>query len=191
MKFLINLFIFFGVALTLGFGLSYAALENGALFGTYWVGPWLAWTDVGVPAPDPYTQAYISRTNALELARAEGIRFVANTDSGGEQLSLNCSYRIDGKMPESAFWTLTATDRDGRLVVPNTASLSLVSGRIVQFEDGGFTLRVGPTLAPGNWLQTEGEGEFELVLTLYDTTLFSGLGPASNALPAVSLEACL
>ena len=37
-------------------------------------------------------------------------------------------------------------------------------------------LYVSKTLAPLNWLEITGDGPFWLVLTLYDTTLFSGVG---------------
>ena len=190
MKFLANLLIFFGVALAIGFGLSFVALENGSLFGTFRMGPWAAWAQVGVANPDPYTRAYISRTNALELARAEGLRFSAVKDSDGQPLLLQCNYRIDGMMPESSFWTLVATDGTGALAVPEYGLRALASGHIQQFDDGRFLLRVGPDLAPGNWLETSGEGKLVLVLTLYDTNLQSGLVSGENSLPAISRESC-
>ena len=42
-----------GVALCVGFGLSWYALCDGRLFGALRVGPWTAWRDVGSPTPDP------------------------------------------------------------------------------------------------------------------------------------------
>ena len=190
MRFLIHLAVFFGVALALGFGLSFAALEYGGPLGTYRDGPWIAWPDVGVARPDPYTKAHVSRTKALELARAEGIRFTATRDSDGQPLLLECNYRIDGKMPESAFWTLAATDGSGALAVQEHARMALVSGRILQFEDGAFVLHAGPALSSGNWLETRGTGSLVLVLSLYDTTMFSGLGNSDNHLPSISREGC-
>ena len=46
------------------------------------------------------------------------------------------------------------------------------------------------TLAPENWLEISGDGAFDLVLTLYDTSSLSGAGAEVAALPSIIREAC-
>lgn len=191
MRFILNLALMIGVALSFGFGLSWYALTDGRLFGTITIGPWLAWRDVGLPRPDPYTRAYIVRSGALELGASEGLQFTAATDSDNRRLDRACTYRIDGTTPPARFWTLTAIDADtGRLVTRPDGVPNMESARIARVEDGSTVIRVGTRLSAGNWLELEGEGAFALVLTLYDASSLSGVGTAATTLPAIIREGC-
>lgn len=190
MRLLTHLFLFIGIALGVGFGLSYVALEKGRLFGTLSVGPWMAWTEVGSPQPDPYTRAYLSRNGALELARAEGIRFVAKQDSGGQDLLANCTYRIDGTTPETSLWTLAAIQASGASITRPQTPMALRSDHLNYEPDGSFALHVGPHLSHKNWLETSSTNAFELVLTLYDSSVFAGFSSLSDALPSIFVEHC-
>ncbi len=190
MKFLLHLLGLIGIAMLVGLGLSYLALERGSIWGTMRIGPWTAWKDIGSPNPDPYTKAYSTRSGAIVLARAEGISFVAERDSDGKRLLRQCSYRIDGNTPEAAFWTLFATLDDGTVIAGQKDLPAIRSSRINRAGDGSFTIRVGPDLAAGNWLEMEGEGNFNLVLTFYDSSIASGLEAPGNDLPSIIGERC-
>ena len=190
MRIIFHLILFFGISLGLGFGLSYLALEQGAISGTIKIGPWISWKDVGSTKPDPYTRAYMSRNGALELARAEGFRFVATHDSDGQPLRADCNYRLNGTVPRSAFWTLQATAPSGASIAGPDAYPALQSSRLQRNDNGSFTLFVGPDLAPKNWLSTQGTGAFSLVLTLYDTTIFSEISTEENLLPSIRQGVC-
>lgn len=179
------------VALAVGFGLSYYAVTDGRLFAAYEVGPWAAWPDVGSAAPDPYTRAYLARTGALQLGVTEGLQFVARTDSEGVRLDRTCRYRIEGKTPVATFWTLVPTDPDGALVTPPESRAAFNSTRLSRPADGSVVLYVSRSIAPLNWLEITGEGPFDLVLTLYDSSVFAGVGSAVEALPRIAREACL
>lgn len=188
MRFLLHLGLMIGVALTLGFGLSWYALSDGRLVGAIEIGPWQAWRDVGVPSPDPYTRAYIARTGGLELGASEGLQFIARTDSDNRGLDRACRYRIDGTTPAARFWTLVpVAPVNGIPIARPDGPLAFISTRLSRAGDGSFALHVSRTLAPQNWVEITGEGAFELVLTLYDTPSVGG-GIAS--LPAIIREGC-
>jgi hypothetical protein len=178
------------VALSIGFGLSYYALSDGRLFGGYQVGPWLAWPQSGTPSPDPYTRAFLSRSGTLPLGRSEGLQFVASTDSDGQRLDRACRYRIDGNTPTATFWTLTPQATNGQRITRPDGPSSFESSRIARANDGSVQLYVSKTLAPLNWLEIVGDGSFQLVLNLYDTTIFSGIGPGETNFPSIIREAC-
>ena len=178
------------VALALGFGLSWFALSDGRFFGASRAGPWQAWRDVGVPSPDPYTRAYIARTGGLELGASEGLQFVATTDSDDQRLDRSCRYRIDGRTPAARFWTLIPVAEDGASIARPDGPPEFHSARLSRAGDGSFELYVSKALAPWNWLEITGEGPFELVLTLYDTSNLSGVGTDAASLPAIIREAC-
>lgn len=180
-----------GIALTFGFGLSWYALTDGKFFGTVEIGPWSAWRNVGSPAPDPYTRAFIARSGGLELGASEGMQFVANADSDSQRLDRKCSYRIDGKTPVARFWTLTAVEPEsGVLVTRLDGPMDSASSRLARAADGSIELYVGKRLSPRNWLELAGDGPFSLVLTLYDTTSLSGVGADMFELPTILREAC-
>lgn len=189
MRFVFYLLMMSAVALGVGFGLSYYALTDGRLFGVAQVGPWAAWPDVGSNAPNPYTRGHLARTAAFELGQAEGLQFTATADSAGRPLDRSCTYRISGRTPLATFWTLVALDPDGINVAAADVAPALRSSDIVRNNDGAMDIRVGTRLAPGNWLELAGSGPFKLVLSLYDTAVFSGFS-SNEAMPAIYREDC-
>jgi hypothetical protein len=190
LRFVIHLLTLIVVAVGVGFGLSWYALTDGRFFGAYQVGPWSAWPQVGQPVPDPYTRAYLARTGSLQLGLSEGLQFVAATDSDGRRLDRACRYRVDGMTPVAQFWTMVATTEDGVNVARPGSPLAFRSNRIARAQDGSAILYFSPTLAPYNWLELAGTGPFVLVLTLYDTSIFSGVTQGVESLPAIIREAC-
>lgn len=190
MRFVLRLLMSIAVALSVGFGLSYYALTDGRYFGAVSLGPWFAWPDTGAPTPNPYSSGHIARESALQLGRAEGLRFMATTDSDGEPLDLACSYRLDGHVPVSTFWTLTAVDADWvNLAAPGTRTF-LRSSDVVRTTAGALAIHVGTQLQPGTWLELAGSGPFSLVLTLYDTTALSSFAAADTTMPSITMEGC-
>ncbi len=191
MRFVIQLLAMMAVALAVGFGLSHYALNDGRLFAAYEVGAWDAWPDVGSPSPDPYTRAYLARTGSLQLGATEGLQFVAHNDSSGIPLDRACRYRVEGVTPVASFWTLVATDATGSAISRPDGPVGFNSNRIAREENGSILLYVSRSIAPMNWLEIAGEGPFELVLTLYDSSVFAGVGSAVDGLPTITREACL
>ncbi len=180
-----------GIALCFGFGLSWYTLNGGTFFGTIDIGPWTAWRDVGSPAPDPYTRAYIARNGGLQLGASEGMQFIANADSDNHQLDRSCNYRIDGTTPVARFWTLAAVEpQTGAIITRPDAPPNFESDRLARADDGSIELYVGRHLSPRNWLEITGDGPFALVLTLYDTTTLSGNGSDAVTMPSIIREGC-
>ncbi len=190
MRFLLNLFLMLAIALGTGFGLSWYAVSDGRFFGAFQTGPWTTWLRAGIPEPDPYTRAFLTRNGALQLGQSEGVQFVASTDSDGQPLNRACRYRIDGSTPMATFWTLVPTAADGSLITRPDGPPGFRSSSIARANDGSMQLYVSKTLAPLNWLEITGDGSFLLVLTLYDTTLFSGISSNQTTMPSILREAC-
>ena len=190
MRFVIHLLLMVTVALGIGFGLSWYALNDGRLFGGAQIGPWSAWPDVGSAQPNPYTRGHLARAASLQLGLSEGIQFTATSDSAGEPLTRNCTYHVAGTTPLATFWTLYAVDNEGINVAAPDAQAAIRSDSLARANDGAITLNVGTSLMPGNWLELTGTGPFSLVLTLYDTTVFSGLNGSTNPMPSIEREDC-
>jgi len=190
LRFLINLVLMLVVALAIGFGLSWYAVTDGRLVGAAQIGPWTAWPRAGSPEPDPYTKAYLARSGALQLGQGEGMQFIATADSDGTPLNRNCRYRIDGTTPTATFWTLVPTAPDGSTIARPDGPPGFNSARIARANDGSVQLYVSKTLAPLNWLEITGNGSFQMLLTLYDTTIFTNTGTGPAPLPSIIREAC-
>jgi len=191
LRFVLHLLVMIAVALGIGFGLSYYALTDGRLFGAARAGVWTAWPDIGTTMPNPYTRSHIARADVLQLGRSEGLQFTATTDSAGQPLDLACNYRLDGHTPMATFWTLVATDPEGVNLARKGGDIAIRSSNLARTNDGAILIHVGRHLAPQNWLELTGTGgPFSLVLTLYDTTAFSGLTSAVEAMPTITREAC-
>jgi hypothetical protein len=190
LRFLGHLLLMIGVALCVGFGLSWFALSDGRAFGQLHIGPWAAWAAVGSSTPDPYTRAHVARSGTLQLGASEGIQFVASTDSDGRPLDRNCRYRIDGSTPVATFWTLVPAAPDGTVITRPDGPSAFNSTRLARNTDGSLELYVGKAISPRNWLEITGDGPFSLVLTLYDSSSFSGVGSAEAELPAIIRETC-
>ena len=190
MRFLAHLVLMLTIALAVGFGLSWYALTDGRVFGAFRSGPWTTWTQAGAPSPDPYSRAFLVRNASLQLAQGEGLQLVATTDSDGRQLDRACTYRIDGRTPTTTFWTLIPAADDGEMIARPDGPFGFHSARMARANDGSIQLYVGKTLRPLNWVEITGEGPFNLVLSLYDTVFFSGVGSGVLTLPSIIREDC-
>lgn len=190
LRFVIHLLLMVAIALGVGFGLSWYALTDGRLFGGAQIGPWSAWPDVGSGQPNPYTRGHLAREAALQLGLSEGIQFTATADSSGQPLTRDCTYRVQGTTPLATFWTLVAVDSAGVNVAAPHTQAAIRSDGLARTNDGSIQLNIGTSLMPGNWLELTGDGAFSLVLTLYDTAVFSGLNGSTNTMPAIEREGC-
>jgi hypothetical protein len=190
LRFAVYFVVMVVIALSLGFGLTYFALVEGGIYGTFHRGVWQARPEVGSSTPDPYTRAFLARAEALQLGRGEGIQFFAAHDEDGHKLNLSCNYTLSGQTPVAAFWTLRATDIRGTNVASEHAPASINSRSIVRTDEGQILLHMGKTLAPGNWLELAGDGDFQLILTFYDASFFAGLGSSITVLPSLVREDC-
>lgn len=154
-------------------------------------GPWVLWPKSGTSDIDPYARAVLAQTATIPLAATEGLSFSAARDEGGTLLSARCIYRLDGPVPGARAWTLTASTPAGHPMDSAVGRSAFSSSEIVRQEGGGFTIVMGPSARPGNWLPVSGDGRFVLTLRLYDTPLASTAGEiAKAALPRLSRIGC-
>ncbi len=190
MRLLIDLAIGVFIAVALGFATAWYAVDRGFLFGAVSIGPWEAWPRAGSPDADPYSIARLARTGEVPLGAGEGLAFTATSDQEGLPLSGACSYRIDGQTPAARMWTLTAYDRDGRLMANAARRTGFHSREILRRQDGSFVVIASSRVHPGNWLPISADGPFSLVFRLYDTPLTTGGEASDTAMPRIVREEC-
>lgn len=180
--------IFCGVLL--GLIAARAALDLEVGFNRLRYGPWIGSSRLGGINADPYTKAALVRSGELPLGGGEGLTFFAERDSAGRQLSSQCSYRIEGEMPPSRYWTITASSKDGQLLENPARRHGFTSSEIVRSNDGRIIITASATPQAGNWLPLSGNQPLRLTLRLYDTPLANETGGVVPAWPNIDRRHC-
>ncbi|MBX3575871.1 MAG: DUF1214 domain-containing protein [Rhizobiaceae bacterium] len=178
-------------AIGVGAGSVWVALESQEGVGAVTVGGWTVFPNIGTPDADPYSKARVAREGVLALGRAEGLTFIAQRDSSGARLRRDCSYLVEGTAPLARFWTIYVADT--HLVVLDTTRRrppAVHSIGLLRAADNSFAITISARPAPGNWLSLQGDGDFLIALTLYDTPVASNSGVDAVDLPQVLRGAC-
>ena len=174
-----------------GLAATYTLLQRSPAFGAIKAGPWLVAPKTGSADIDPYSRAQLARTGEIPLAHAEGLSFMARTDSAGGRLDSHCTYVLSGPVPESRYWSLTLVSPSGTLAKNPAERYGFTSAEIVRAADGSFEITVARNARSGNWLPAPTPHAFGLVLRLYDTLLdFSTSKLDESALPRIAKVAC-
>lgn len=179
------------IAVGLGGGSVWYALHAQSGVGAIRIGPWTAFPDIGTPDADPYSQARIAREGVLALGRAEGLAFVAESDSSGQKLRRECAYTIEGVFPTARFWTLYAADQSlDAIATGKQKPAALHSYEVLRRADNAARISVSAHPAPGNWLLVNGTGILYFVLTFYDTPIANSTGLSDVTLPGIVKGRC-
>lgn len=190
--FLIRVTLVLGIAVGGGAFSAMYAIDNDIGLGTVRFDPWTAHPGRGGVDDDPYSRARLARSGEIPLGQAEGIEFIAITDSGGAELLHDCRYRVTGRVPASRYWTLYAAPAE--LLRPEETAAarpaSLNSRHLMRKADNTFEIAVSRSAQPGNWLPLSGSGVMRLVLTLYGAPVSTNSSLSDIALPNIIREAC-
>ena len=175
----------------LGFFITVRVLDHGIGFDTARAGPWLGQPKSGTMDIDPYANAIIARTAELPLGSAEGLSFIARTDSEGEPLRPECDYTVSGTVPPTRYWSLTLVSPKGFLINNPAKRFGFTSAEVVRAADGTFAITVARAARPGNWLPVGDAKHYVLMLRLYDTLLdFGTTRVGGGALPKIERGGC-
>jgi hypothetical protein len=179
------------IAIVGGAGSVWYLLDSREGVDAYRIGPWTAFPDIGTPDADPYSAARVAREGVLALGRAEGLSFVAEHDSAGDELRRECAYVIDGGFPAARFWTLYGADASLDVIRTGKARPAALHSREILYRaDDTALISAGHRPQPGNWLMLAGAGKLYFVLTFYDTPIASSTGLSDVTLPAIRKTGC-
>lgn len=191
MRLITNVLIVVAIGLLLGASTAWYTIQNNHGIGGIKSGPWTAWPFAGGASADPYIVARVAKDGIIPLGATEGLAFEADKDDQGRPLSRSCDYSVSGITPPSRLWTLAAYENNGRPVAASPGNRSAVqSGRLLRFGDGSFRVALSKNPQPGNWLSLTGEGDFYLVLRVYDTPVTSSSGQVSPSMPNIIRREC-
>ena len=178
------------LALGLGLGSVYWAINGDPPFGSLRLGPWQAWPKLGSPEADPYMRAILAHRGDVPLATGEGLGFTARTDSEGRPLDSACTYTIGTVAPSARLWTFTLYDGAGRLPVTALGRRNFTSAEVLRDSEDRFTLALSRDLQPGNWIQLPASGPFTVSLRLYDPPGAAGANLEEADFPVIQRQRC-
>ncbi|WP_201830407.1 DUF1214 domain-containing protein [Microvirga zambiensis] len=178
------------LALVLGLGSTYRAINGNPPFGSLRLGPWQAWPKLGSPEADPYMRAILAHRSDVPLATGEGLGFVAAQDSEGRPLNSACTYSLGTTAPIARLWTVTLYDGEGRLPATELGRRSFTSAEVLRDSQDRFTMTLSRSLQPGNWLQLPANGPFMISLRLYDPPGAAGANLEESDFPAIQRLGC-
>ena len=156
-----------GVLLGLAFTINSLDLDRRGVA----VGPWRSVPRDSGAGDDPYALAAVARAGLLPLGAAEGLSFLASSDSAGAPLEARCDYVVTGPMPPARYWTLSLLDPRGFPVANAANRYAFTSSDVLRFDTSPAAITVSATARSGNWLPVGGGRGFVLMLRLYDTSL--------------------
>ena len=178
------------VGLALGAGVAVWRVQAGAFGSSVRIGPWSTGTDYGAGSAGGYTRAVVARRGLLALPAREARYYNAAVDDGGRLLDGRCHYRVRGRDPGGAWWSLTLYNADGFLAA-NPAGIHSIPGAAVPSAlRGGWTIEVAPARQPGLWLPTGGLDRFELTLRVYLPPDQGRTNPPRERLPGIERIGC-
>lgn len=148
-----------------------AGIGGGVIAG----GPW-SYSLQAQPARASLAERAAASSSALTLERSEAIEFIAETDSEGAVLTSSCAYQISGIIPVARFWSLAVYNGDG----------TAVNGKSVAHGDKS---QVRVTLGGEDGLAA-GEGEFRIVLRLFNPASDMAANPQAARLPSIKRGEC-
>jgi len=139
---------------------------------------------------NPYEAARAARRGGGGLGPSEGIELVTEVDAGNRPLRADCAYTIAGPMPQGVLWTLTVSDRDGRLPVNPAGRFGFTSLDAMTFGPAReVRISLGRDVRPGDFVATTGLASLRLTLRLYSPTVATR-APGREQLPLVTPLGC-
>jgi hypothetical protein len=179
------------LALAIGLGLGSAYYAVMSLSGDNVIanGPWTTSLTTGGTDADMYTRDFVALTGLFALNKDETIYFGANGDSAGAPLDGHCTYRIEGRDPDTRWWSVTLYGKDNFLIPNPSNRYSVSQSNVVRAADGSFVIRISTTEEPNNWIAASPDG-FQITLRLYNPGASVKTNPATAVLPSIVKEAC-
>lgn len=190
MRLVLELLMASTIAVVIGIGSAFYAVEHGHLVDSVWIGDWVASPNAGTPEADPYSAAAFAKTGEVAIGSGEGIAFVAERDNGGQALTADCDYIISGSTPPARLWTLSVIGSNWQSAAHPDGRRGIHSKDVLRDENGEFTITLSKTAKYGNWLPIRAEGQMRAMFRLYDTPITSGSSLIELSMPKVSRGAC-
>lgn len=178
------------VALALGLGSAYWAIQAGTAARAVRNGAWQTSTETGSADAGMYVRAQVAVAGLLALNQSEAMYYRAATDDGGQPLSGSCDYLVEGTDPATRWWSLTAYAADHYLIANPAERYSFSQTTVARQPSGDFRIHVSAQPQAENWLPVAAGEPFDLTLRLYNPLPAVTGDLAGTRLPRITRLAC-
>jgi hypothetical protein len=145
---------------------------------------------VGSTSANPWLRARIAVMGLWALNASEVVYFTAFTDDQGRSLSAQCRYRVEGRDPDTRWWSVVAY-RDGHFIDNPLDRYSFSKTTVAREPDNTWRIHVSRREVPGNWLPLgDRPGDVSLSLRCYDPSPALVATVDTVPLPRIVREAC-
>jgi len=172
----------------LGVGSAFLSYDWAVNFYNIKNGPWQTNLAIGSGTANPYLRAAVAVHGLLALQQSETIYYSAYTDDDGKLLNADNVYRIEGRAPDSRWWSITVYGEDDFLIPNELNRYSYGSNSVSYNSDGKFTIILSKSHRDGNWLPLGNTKRFSLSLRLYNPGESIRRNPANVELPKIIRE---
>jgi hypothetical protein len=152
----------------IGAALAFFWFRHPSADATIAIGAWRANLEAGSQSAGLFSRARIAANGLLALNRGETIYFVAAQDDAGNTLSGACQYDVVGPAPAARWWSITLYGEDLFLVANPANRFSFNQANVTLDADKTFHIVVADKQQSGDWLPAPPDGNFLLVLRLYN-----------------------
>lgn len=157
------------------------------------IGQWQHNPLVGSEEATGLARTTVAIIGFLGLSQQESIYFLAKK-SDDQRLSGKCSYSVSGFIPQeyARWWSITVYNAENYKLIRNEENRYSFSKDTVELnEDGRFTIYVGASEAPDNWIPVREDATFDLLLRLYNPSQNVLANREQLALPVITRETCV
>ncbi len=157
----------------------------GALPGDLKIGNWSVLEGLATEQGSARSRVLWAETAYGALPPERALYFVRRVADNGRDLEGGCRYRIIGKPPKAAWWSLTVYDA-GLGSIKSDGPGAINPDNVQLDADGGYTGYISAVPEPGNWLSNRTSSTILIVYRIYEPAA-SLLGDLKSAeLPSVA-----
>lgn len=132
------------------------------------VGPWIYVPAIGTPAASHAERTLIAIIGLFALPRKETMYFNAITDSDGDLLRGDRTYRFETGGIDCRWWSVTVYGKNNYLIPNDEGRHSYNAEQLEKADTGEYLIWIGPEPRDGHWIPTGGAMSFDVTLRVYN-----------------------
>lgn len=137
---------------------------------------------------DMYERASVAVAGLFGLNKTETIYFTAYRDDDGRRLNSDDDYRLEGKIFDARWWSITTYDKDHYLISNELDRYSYNGTNLILENDNRFIIHLSKEPKAGNWLPVGSQGNFSITIRLYNPSKKVYDNPAEVEMPSILRE---
>lgn len=184
------------VGLLIGIGSAFQAISTGWGVEMQQNNGWRIHKNLSSPKLSVYAKAYLVNSGHLPLPQDQALYFFTYVDSGGQNLTANCRYTLQGDDMDAFWWSVSLHNTDFKPFENSSHRYSFNMSNIIRKNDGRYDIAISTAVNDGNWLPlnlaaTHDNARFMMSLRLYGIDKKMSEDIAQLSLPTLVNKGCV